>query len=569
MCFFLHFCETGKRRFLWIVRKVQEQLLQDPLDPKLRRFSENNILDKSSPSRISLVPEDIEKFDSLLTEESKKNREARNSFLSGLSTGSTQVRMKFEEYLQSGDTSKLFKVKDDFLAVRIMNMFHPEIWKIESKNGKRGETLLHFFITNNFKASLAFLLFLKSPQVPEMILEKNSAGKTPLMVSMTSLGLHSANFSSKIWELMTKHEDGRLQEHLKNVAVLLACAEAGKNELLLKIAAKIEKQEILKPTAGGRTVLDLCNDPEVVFKILQLLMPLTQLEDELSKIQDNEKGKNLLHHWSGNNFYEVIDFFRRAVSSATFKQMSEEKTKNGSNALMVSAAHGSKECLQIFLHFISLEMSFNEHNKAKEEILHARNNYDSTLLSLILQQGKKLEVSKHILLDWEMQAHEVETRGKTEEVHLKRKELTQCLRKHLQASDEVQIALRDVDNSLKKKQSKMIFIWVVVFCQCLLLPVSLLLLDAVPDMILVDSYRNDWYESIPWNRTMHDSNFEVCSRNNCSENMRFVCFPHKLERFPKFVYALIFVLSPWVFYFFEYLHSGHFRQFQEVSNKRN
>lgn len=535
----------------------------------MKKFTENSILSKSSPSKVSLSVEDVQKFDSLLMEESEENNKAGSSFLSGLPTGSTQVRLKFEEYLQSGDTSKLFEVKDDFLAVRIMNMFDPNIWKIDSKNEKRKETLLHFFITNNFKASLAFLLCHKSPHVHDMILEKNSAGKTPLMVSMTSLSQYSVNFSHKIWQLMTLHQEAQLQEHLKNVGVLQACAEAGRNELLLTIAATVGKRVMLKPTAGGRSVLDLCNDPKVVFKILQLLMPLTDVEDDLSGIRDKEKGKNLLHHWSSQNFYEVIDFFRRAVSAATFKQMFEEKSKNGSNALMIAAAHGSKECLQIFLHFISLEMTFNVHNQAKEEILHTTNNYGSTLLSLVLQQGQKLEVSKHILLEWEKQAHEVETGGRTEKVQVKKKELTECMRKHLKPSDEVQTALRDVDNSLKKKQTKMIFIWVSVFFQCLHLPVAMLLLDALPDMMLVESYRQDWYESISWNKTMHNRNFDACSRDNCSADMKFVCFPHKLERFPKFVYALLFILSPWVFYFFEYLHSPQFCEFQKVSDQRN
>ena len=527
-------------------------------------------MSNSSSSKISLLSvEDVQKFDSLLTDETEENKKARSSFLCGLPTGSTQVRLKFEEYLLSGDTSKLFIVKDDFLAVRIMNMFHPKIWKIDSKNGNLEENLLHFFITNNFKASLAFLLCHKSPHVQDMILEKNSAGKTPLMVSMTSLFQYSANFSFKIWKLMTLHEDARLQEHLKNVDILQACAETGRNELLLTIAARTEKRDMLKLTAGGRTVLDLCNDPQVVFKLLQLLMPLTDVEEDLCIIRDNEKGKNLLHHWSSQNFYEVIDFFRRAVSAATFKQMMEEKSENGSNALMVAAAHGSKECLQIFLHFISLEMTFNVHNKAKEEILHTRNKYDSTLLSLVLQQGQKLEVSKHILLEWEKQAHKVEDAGHTEEVQTRKKELTQCMRKHLKPSDEVQKALRDVDNSLKKKQSKMMFIWVSVFFQCLHLPSALLLVDALPDMILVESYRQDWYESIAWNETMHDRNFESCLRDNCSTNMTFICFPQKLQRFPRFVYALLFVLSPWVFYFFEYLHSPQFGEFQKVNDQTN
>merc|ERR1719323_1510261 len=121
-----------------------------------------------------------------------------------------------------------------------------------------------------------------------MIFVKNSAGKTPLMVSLTSLDQYSGNFSSKIWELMAG--DVRVQDHLKSVDVLQSCAENGRNKLLLKIASTMEKRDLLRQTAGGRTVLDLCSDSEVVFKILQQVMPLNDIEEDLSKIRDKEKG---------------------------------------------------------------------------------------------------------------------------------------------------------------------------------------------------------------------------------------------------------------------------------------
>ena len=43
-----------------------------------------------------------------------------------------------------------------------------------------------------------------------------------------------------------------------------------------------------------------------------------------------------------------------------------------------------------------------------EIILHKQNNYGNTLLSLVLQHNDALEVSKHILLEWEKVAHKVE-----------------------------------------------------------------------------------------------------------------------------------------------------------------
>ena len=51
---------------------------------------------------------------------------------------------------------------------------------------------------------------------------------------------------------------------------------------------------------------------------------------------------------------------------------------------------------------------------------------------------------------------------------------------------------------------------------------------------------------------------------NLSTSMPFVCFPVKLGKKPKFFYALVFVISPWFFYLFEYFHSDHCVNFQKV-----
>ena len=108
-----------------------------------------------------------------------------------------------------------------------------------------------------------------------------------------------------------------------------------------------------------------------------------------------------------------------------------------------------------------------------------------------------------------------------------------------------------------------------VFFKTLLLPMALLLLDALPDIVLVNSYRQDWLAE---NSTFHYQDFEVCQMGNLSSrlgnfstSMPFVCFPAKLGKKPKFVYALAFIISPWLFYLFEYFHSEHCMNFKNVS----
>ena len=202
-------------------------------------------------------------------------------------------------------------------------------------------------------------------------------------------------------------------------------------------------------------MLELCNDKKTVVQLLQCLSAQTKLEDALKDLKDKKK-KNLLHHWAAKNFDDAINFFRRSVSRSVFADMLFEVSTNGSTPLMVSALNGTQECLEIFLYFLSLEMTeWTPELKTKrmEIILHHKNNYNSTLLSLVLKQNEILQVSKHILLGWEKINHkEIEGRNLTDQEQ--RQAVTRCMKKNLKPSVEVQMALSDVNDSLQKKKTK-------------------------------------------------------------------------------------------------------------------
>merc|ERR1719495_1384951 len=162
---------------------------------------------------------------------------------------------------------------------------------------------------------------------------------------------------------------------------------------------------------------------------------------------------------------------------------------------MICALNGNKKTLQYLLCALTVDMlTWTEDQKRDrmEIILHKQNNYGNTLLSLVLQHNEALEVSKHILLEWEKVAHKVEDGDeKTTAGQKQRKKLTKCMRTHLKQSFEVQEALDDVDHSLQKKKTKKVFTWVQVCFKTLLIPLFFLCLDAVPDMILVEVYRQE------------------------------------------------------------------------------
>ena len=177
-----------------------------------------------------------------------------------------------------------------------------------------------------------------------------------------------------------------------------------------------------------------------------------------------------------------------------------------------------------------------------------------------MKQNEILQVSKHILLGWEKIDHkEIEGRNLTDQKQ--RQAVTRCMKKHLKPSVEVQMALSDVNNSLKKKKTKIVWIWIKVFLKTLLALVALMLLGLFFDIDLVVRYRKDLNDptSIMWNVT-----FGPCLNETLNVSNPFVCFPKGLGDQSKFFYALAFVISPWVFYLFEYFHSDHCVNFQKV-----
>ena len=405
-------------------------------------------------------------------------KEKRNCFFEEISrpeSSGTEKRAKFEVFLRSAETSKLFEAAEDETAQMIMKTFTAALWKISSRNSLN-QNLLQFFITSHFKASLVYLLRHPNPHVKEMVFERDMAGRAPLMVGIKSLAVKVKDNRVKakdnpakakdnpvilaIWDVMKSTSDEKIKEHFKNYDkdILLTCATQGQNNVLIQIALMFEKSDILlRKNEEDRTVFDLCNCQKTVHQLLERLSTQTNMEDALKGIKDKNKEKNILHHWAAKNFDDAIDFFRKKVSPSVFTDMLFEKSANGSTPMMVSALNGAQECLQIFLFFLSLEMKEWEPAVKKERmdiILHEKNQYNNTLLSLVLKQTEILHVSKHLLLSWEKINHKESEEGTKLADQAQRKAVTRCMKMHLKPSVEVQMALSDVNDSLEKKKTK-------------------------------------------------------------------------------------------------------------------
>ena len=113
-------------------------------------------------------------------------------------------RKQLQDFLSKGKTSKLFEVKKDAFARTIIENMEPHIWKINSKKDLVEENLLHFFINQKFFVSIGALLSIDDPHVNELIFERNKAGNTPLMYSLTQMSEKLADTDKKMEEVRRK-----------------------------------------------------------------------------------------------------------------------------------------------------------------------------------------------------------------------------------------------------------------------------------------------------------------------------------------------------------------------------
>ena len=205
-------------------------------------------------------------------------------------------RKQLQDFLSKGKTSKLFEVKADAFAKTIIESMDPHIWKINSKKDLVEENLLHFLINQKFFASIRALLSIDDPHVNELIFERNKAGNTPLMYSLTQMSEKLADTDKKmegvrhkIWSITKRPENfERITEaseflNHRKMSLLHLCAQNGENKVLLailKLLKDIEQQRdvhkiqkvIFHQSGEEKTILDMCRDEGTVIQILDMLI---------------------------------------------------------------------------------------------------------------------------------------------------------------------------------------------------------------------------------------------------------------------------------------------------------
>ena len=122
-----------------------------------------------------------------------------------------------------------------------------------------------------------------------------------------------------------------------------------------------------------------------------ILNILDSFDHSTHKLAWNDlKGKNIFHHYSKKDFNLAVGHLLRVLPPADVKNMILQRTStNGNNVLMHSAIHGSRKALELLLHFVSVfRLSQVDSATMIDEILHHRNEYGNTLLSLVLSKKK-------------------------------------------------------------------------------------------------------------------------------------------------------------------------------------
>jgi hypothetical protein len=456
------------------------------------------------------------------------------------------------------------------MAKKLMSSLSPETWRIKSQIPGRNENLLHFFIVKNFLGSLDFILKLDHPHISQMVVQRDAAGNTPLM---KSLMCNQITTSDALWKVMKELDAGRLNQSLgsankRKESVLHMCAQSRNNDILLEIISQVATHKtVLLRDGNKQTALDLCRDENTLLKIFHMIS-LEEVEDELKDC--DVKGKNLLHHMGGKNFAQAINHLMKILPDKTFKVMISKPDYNSNNPVMYSALNCSKDSLMVLLLYIYLHSS---NSLFFDEILHRKNVFNNTILSLVLQHNERLKVCKHIILEMEKKFHDVhEGTYVDEDKEINNSELINCMRNNLQPSSEVQRAIQNVNDTLPKDKSKRSLIWFKVFIKSLFLPVFLLFLDTFFDVVLVKWYKEhddclnhefEWCKkALNMTVCLHDSTSATCDLS--TQKMFFTCTPHLLTNASKFNYSLAFIISPWVFYFFEYTQSKYSEEYVKV-----
>ena len=530
----------------------------------------------------------------------------------GLLTSAEYVfdKMKTEEKdilnLEIDGVSILFNILQEGTILNIMTELHPIQWGVMSRNGL-AENLLHHFINQKFAKAIDKLFSVSHINVEQLLFQVDAAGNFPIM---TILSQDMEDSAQKLWKLMIKTTD-KIREcqtkeietenlksdkslesilthkNKKGVCILHICAERKQNVLMDEICntkhipREVIQTALTEKNPDGKSVLSLIKSQDTMTSILS---HVTLSEMNLTEVENNDnKGRNIFHHLVIKDFARVIMMLKTCIPRDKFIEMIlQPGFRHKNNVLMRAALGSATKSLQFLLCFISTEQLSSEE---ENQILHNKDDFDNNLLSLVLQQGEALQVSKQILLELEKKYHEKEKDQSW-------KAFIDCLKSNIDPSIEVLNAIKDVEKTLQKDFFQTSLITGKCFIQYFLMPSTIMAVDIGFDILLINEYHKCDQDCLDYqynmclefskgqNTTSNATINEKCDFPYSNFIPAYSCIPLKFANRPRYIfennilsiltsvrffYSLGFVVWPWIFYCIEYMQSKMFRELTKVT----
>jgi hypothetical protein len=350
------------------------------------------------------------------------------------------------------------------------------------------------------------------------------------------------------------------QINIKRQNILHECAE-GKLEPLLaevcleaKLDCRIVRAALDIPNANGLKPLQLCSHEKTILKIMDMFPDF-----DIDNV--DKKGNNWIHVYAKKNFVGCLKRILKSLKDEhALNRMLCQKNNNGNNPLMSCVFKNSNDALNFLLWTVFTLDDEEEDWKHMRGILHDKNTKGDALLGLLLHYQKKGSMSESIALQMEKKCHtEAESKDAT------MKNLTNCLKKHVEPSSNVLCAVQEVEESFETTSwIQLGSIWIQLFFQSFLMPLGIMLSDMSFDVILVIGYA---YCLWTMDTQCDPPTFEdLCSGLGSSRNHTAKVIslekinreiPSKLAVKPRFFYSLAFIVLPWFFYCIEFCHSRH------------
>uniref|UniRef100_A0A0K2UWA8 XK-related protein n=1 Tax=Lepeophtheirus salmonis TaxID=72036 RepID=A0A0K2UWA8_LEPSM len=435
-------------------------------------------------------------------------------------------------------------LEDESIVLKIMQIYHPNLYS--TRKDWKGYNILHYCADKNFINAIILFLEFDQQDVIFSLLHMNDSS-SPIAVAAQS-------GNENIARIMYNYLDSNITDdqflsffrfnEFKSTSLLRICSQQKLHCLLKDIINSFEKRGIsneLLPfltvqnkVDGERTLLQNIQSESILIK----LIPLYLKNDSRNLLLKCKKEKHLGHYLAEKNYSKILLTIHQHCTNNNlndlfFFDFLLSPNKYGDDCCKLAAWKGSNEFLVTAL---SLCRGLNKSYLSL--LLHGTNQNQENLMELLLFQQRSLIVPRQIIMLME------------KEVHSDNKILIlSCYRVHISPSEELVSLIEDTEKLLPLSNTKKTLICLK---KIIILIFSLLLfcLDIGFDISLAIQYYKDSDEACKHDFTDYSSQSLLEEESNFHRATRYV---GALCSSTRFYVTLLFIISPWLFYIFEFI----------------